>query len=195
MSQDTTNTMALGRYMTEGNTAVRAFSREDLPAFRRWWDNFEVTRYMESGWRPSSEAIAQSLLDVVERDQRAVVFAVENAATRQLIGTCGLYEIFWPGRRAEFRIMLGEPSQFGKGHGTAATRLMLRYAFHRANMEVVHLGVNADNLGAIAAYEKAGFVREGLRRRFVFADGDYHDAVVMSVLRSEYLAASNGKVS
>ena len=29
-------------------------------------------------------------------------------------------------------------------------------------MEVIHLGVNASNLGAINSYEKLGFVREGV---------------------------------
>jgi RimJ/RimL family protein N-acetyltransferase len=176
-------------YMREGDTSLRAFRPTDIGAFRRWWDNFEVTRNMESGWRPSTEAIAGSMADVVEADERAIVFAVETGAGR-LIGSCGLYEIFWPGRRAEFRIMLGEPDVFGEGHGTRATRMVVEYAFKRANLEVVHLGVNADNVAAVKAYENAGFVREGLRRRFVFAAGEYHDAIVMSILRSEYLEHS-----
>lgn len=173
-------------YMRSGDTVLRAFCREDVVAFRGWWDNFEVTRFMESGWRPSTEVMANSLLELVENDERAIVFAVETADGR-LIGSCGLYEIFWPGRRAEFRIMLGEPDQLGKGHGSRATRMLVEYAFMRVNMEVVHLGVNADNVAAVRAYEKAGFVREGVRRRFVFAAGEYHDAIVMSILRDEYL--------
>lgn len=173
-------------YMRRGDTSLRAFRRADIGAFRRWWDNFEVTRYMESGWRPSTKAIAGSIVNLIEADDRAIVFAVETSAGR-LIGSCGLYEIFWPGRRAEFRIMLGEPDALGHGHGTRATEMVVEYAFLRANMEVVHLGVNADNVAAVKAYEKAGFVREGVRRRFVFAAGEYHDAVVMSILRQEYL--------
>ncbi|MBT3401560.1 MAG: GNAT family N-acetyltransferase [Rhodospirillaceae bacterium] len=173
-------------YMKSGDTSLRAFRPTDIGAFRRWWDNFEVTQNMESGWRPSTEAIAGSMTDLVEADDRAIVFAVEAGAGR-LIGSCGLYEIFWPGRRAEFRIMLGEPDVFGEGHGTRATRMVVEYAFKRANMEVVHLGVNADNVAAVKAYENAGFVREGVRRRFVFAAGEYHDAIVMSILRDEYL--------
>ena len=176
-------------YMQSGDTVLRAFRRSDIDAFRCWWDNFEVTRYMESGWRPSTEAIAGSIVDLVESDDRAIVFAVETDAG-DLIGSCGLYEIFWPGRRAEFRIMIGEPEALGQGHGTRATRMVVDYAFLRANMEVVHLGVNADNVAAVRAYENAGFVREGVRRRFVYAAGTYHDAVVMSILRDEYLAVN-----
>jgi [ribosomal protein S5]-alanine N-acetyltransferase len=176
-------------YMSSGDTSLRAFREGDIEAFRRWWDNVEVTRYMESGWRPSTEAIAGSIAKLVEADERAIVFAVETGAG-ELIGSCGLYEIFWPGRRAEFRIMLGEPDAFGAGHGTRATRMVVEYAFKRANMEVVHLGVNADNVAAVKAYENAGFVREGVRRRFVFAAGEYHDAIVMSILRDEYLERS-----
>lgn len=173
-------------YMKSGDTILRAFRREDVVAFRRWWDNFEVTRYMESGWRPSTVVLESSFLEFLENDDRVIAFAVETAEGR-LIGSCGLYEIFWPGRRAEFRIMLGEPEIFGKGHGSRATRMLVEYAFMRANMEVVHLGVNADNVAAVRAYEKAGFVHEGVRRHFVYAAGEYHDAIVMSILRDEYL--------
>lgn len=184
--ESSTKTDLAGVYMRSGETALRAFRRDDIGAFRRWWDTAEITRYMESGWRPSTEAIAGSIVDLVESDPRAIVFAIEDAAGR-LIGSCGLYEIFWPGRRAEFRIMLGETDALGAGHGTRATRMVVEYAFMRANMEVVHLGVNADNSAAVKAYENAGFVREGVRRRFVFANGEYHDAIVMSILRDEYL--------
>jgi RimJ/RimL family protein N-acetyltransferase len=176
-------------YMRSGETVLRAFRADDISAFRRWWDNFEVTRYMESGWRPSTEAIASSVVQLVESDDRTIIFAVEDGEGR-LIGSCGLYEIFWPGRRAEFRIMLGEPDALGRGHGSRATRMVVEYAFVRANMEVLHLGVNADNVAAVRAYENAGFVREGLRRRFVYAAGEYHDAIVMSILRDEYFAGA-----
>jgi len=172
-------------YMASGDTCLRAFCVDDLAAYRRWWDNFEVTRYMESGWRPSTDAIAAAFLDTAVHSDRAIVFAVVAPGGR-LIGCCGLYEIFWPGRRAELRMMLGEPDEFGKGHGTRATRMLIEYAFVRANLEVVHLGVNADNVAAIRTYEKAGFVAEGRRRRFVYAAGSYHDAVVMSILRDDF---------
>ena len=174
-------------YLEGEKIALRGLTRADLEHVRRWWDNAEATRYMETGSRPGTETALEAFYKLATDTPNAVVFVIVDRATQKPIGSSGLYEIFWPGRRAEFRIMIGESSAFDKGLGTEATRLTVDYAFIRLNMEVVHLGVNSDNLRAVRAYEKAGFVREGLRRKFVYARGTYHDAVVMSILREEYL--------
>ena len=42
--------------------------------------------------------------------------------------------------------------------------------------------VYAINPRAIAAYERVGFVREGVLRDALRWDGEYHDAIVMSLL-------------
>ena len=176
-------------YITGERVYLRGLRREDMDLVGRWWDNPDATRYMESGWRPATESLLEAIYESSTQTNDTIVMVVVERGTDRAIGTCGLYQIFWPGRRAEFRIFLGEPDVFDKGYGTEATRLMLEYGFQRLNMEVIHLGVNATNTRAVRAYEKAGFVHEGVRRRFVYCDGLYHDAVVMSVLRSEFDAA------
>ena len=50
----------------------------------------------------------------------------------------------------------------------------------------IWLGVNAANERAVRAYEKAGFVKEGLLRQEQFRNGRYDDVVRMAVLRDEY---------
>lgn len=177
-----------GAYLKGRQVNLRGLRREDLEHVRRWWDNAEATQYMETGARPATEPMLESFYKTATENPNLVVFVVEEAKTGRPIGTSGLYEIFWPGRRAEFRILIGDPSAFDKGYGTEATRMTVEYGFLRLNMEVIHLGVNASNARAVRAYEKAGFVQEGLRRKFVYARGAYHDAVVMSILREEYLA-------
>jgi RimJ/RimL family protein N-acetyltransferase len=177
-----------GTFLRGQRVNLRGLRRDDMEHVRRWWDNAEATQYMETGARPATEPMLEAFYKSATENPNVVVFVVEDADTGQPIGTSGLFEIFWPGRRAEFRILIGEPSTFDKGYGTEATRMTVAYGFSRLNMEVIHLGVNASNARAVRAYEKAGFVKEGLRRKFVFARGVYHDAVVMSILREEYLA-------
>lgn len=79
-----------------------------------------------------------------------------------------------------FRISLG-PAARGRGLGTEATRLVVGYAFglglHRVELEVY-----AFNPRALAVYEKAGFVREGVRRDALRWDGEWVDAIMMAVL-------------
>jgi RimJ/RimL family protein N-acetyltransferase len=84
-----------------------------------------------------------------------------------------------------FRISLG-PAARGRGLGTEATRLALRHAFETVGLHRVELEVYAFNPRARAVYEKVGFVREGVRRDALRWDGEWVDAVTMSVLATEW---------
>lgn len=48
------------------------------------------------------------------------------------------------------------------------------------------LTVSEPNIGGIRAYEKAGFKFEGRLRQACFREGNYHDKIMMSLLRDEW---------
>ncbi|MCA3219622.1 MAG: GNAT family N-acetyltransferase [Burkholderiales bacterium] len=50
----------------------------------------------------------------------------------------------------------------------------------------IELEARADNVAAIALYEKLGFQHEALKRRAMRFDGAYFDAVQMSLLRPDF---------
>jgi RimJ/RimL family protein N-acetyltransferase len=55
--------------------------------------------------------------------------------------------------------------------------------------------VLADDARAVGAYRKAGFREEGRLRQAALVAGDFHDELVMSVLRAEHSVATPlGKV-
>jgi RimJ/RimL family protein N-acetyltransferase len=89
-------------------------------------------------------------------------------------------------RTAEFRIFLGNKAYWTRGIGTECTKLMVVYGFEKLNLNRIWLGVNADNIGGVRAYEKAGFIKEGILRQEQYRNFRYYDVVRMSVLRSEY---------
>ncbi len=177
-------------FLTGDKVGLRPMSREDLPLCQNWYNNPDVTRYLEMGWRPSSPADLEAVYKEATEDKNAVVAVVCDKETGKAIGTVGLYLILWPGRRAQFRILLGEPELFGNGFGTEATKLIVDYGFKRLNLATIYLGVNAENAGAVKAYKKAGFVEEGRQRQFIYNNGRFYDCLMMSILRQDYLKES-----
>ena len=102
------------------------------------------------------------------------------------IGSVYLRDVDKVHQKAEFGIFLGNENARGKGYGTEATRLILKFAFETMGLNRIVLRVFAENERAIRCYEKAGFSREGVFRQDVIIDGNFYDILFMSILRSEW---------
>jgi len=77
------------------------------------------------------------------------------------------------------------PEARGRGFGTQAQRLIVRYLFAHTQVNRIQAGTEITNIAEQRALEKAGFSKEGVLRGFGFRDGRWHDGVLYSVLRHE----------
>ncbi|MDA1280644.1 MAG: GNAT family protein [Chloroflexi bacterium] len=102
------------------------------------------------------------------------------------IGTISLHDISEPNQRATLAMGIMRAEDMNKGYGTQAIKLLLAHAFGTMNLHRVDLRVLARNKRAIRAYEKCGFVREGVERDSAFIDGSWYDDVIMSILNHEF---------
>lgn len=102
------------------------------------------------------------------------------------VGSIYLRDINLQHRKAEFGIFIGEKSACGKGIGTQAAKLLLKYAFENMHLNKIFLRVFADNIGAIKSYEKVGFVEEGIFREDVLINEKPKDVVFMGIVRREW---------
>jgi len=90
-----------------------------------------------------------------------------------------------PNRSASLRIGLA-PTARDQGLGAEALRLVLAHAFDPLGLHRVSLEVYAFNERAIHVYEKVGFRHEGRMRDALWWDGAPHDALLMSILTTEW---------
>jgi [ribosomal protein S5]-alanine N-acetyltransferase len=104
----------------------------------------------------------------------------------RLIGTVRLHAISWPDRNARLAIGIFDRRFWSHGYGTEAMRLLLRHAFEDLRLHRIDLRVLEYNTRAIRAYEKCGFVREGIERESALVDGCWYSDVIMSILEYEY---------
>ncbi len=174
-------------FLTGDKVGLRAMRREDLPTYQNWLNDKVVTEYLEMGWGPYSEVDLEATYQETLDNKKAMVFVICDLKTGKPIGTAGLYLIHWPGRRAQYRILIGDRNYLGKGIGTAVNKMIVKHGFERMNLNTIYLGVNAENIGAFKSYENAGFIKDGVHREFVYNNGRYYDSIAMSILRSDYL--------
>jgi RimJ/RimL family protein N-acetyltransferase len=94
--------------------------------------------------------------------------------------------VLWTHGESFVGIGLGEREHWGKGYGTDAMRVILKYAFSELNLYRVSLNVFDYNPRAKRSYEKVGFKEEGRCREFLLRDGKRYDLIFMGILRSEW---------
>lgn len=169
---------------------LRAVRRDDVEVVMGW-------EHEPATWRLASDApyvpktVADALKDydagtAMRADAKNVPFVVE--VDGEPVGTVSLWGIDLHNRRAHLGITMG-PQARGKGYGTDAIRVLLRYAFLDRGLNRVQLETLASNEQALSAYRRAGFVQEGIAREDNWIEGRFVDQVVMSVLAAEWAAA------
>jgi RimJ/RimL family protein N-acetyltransferase len=110
--------------------------------------------------------------------------AVEDRATGLCVGEAVLNDWNPDNRSCGFRILLAATAR-GRGLGTEATGLITSYGLDELGLHRIQLEVYAFNPGARRTYEKVGFVAEGVLRDALLWDGEWVDAVVMSMLETD----------
>jgi len=164
---------------------LRSFLQEDITHYKAWLDDARVSKYMEMGYRPSNDFNSEEVYKEANYSKNDIVMIIENKKNKP-IGVVGLYCINWIIKKTEFRILIGDIDYYSQGYGTEATKLIIDYGFNRLNLETIYLGVNEENIAAYKTYLKAGFIKEGIRRNFVYNNGKYYNSIMMSILRQEY---------
>jgi RimJ/RimL family protein N-acetyltransferase len=164
--------------------------REDIPTYTRWFQDYEVQRFIAPGVLvPYGDDAETAWFESVVKDTENYHFGIRTLADDRLIGNCSLFAIELKNRSATLGIVIGEKDFWNRGYGSDATRVILSFGFQELNLNRIQLEVYDYNVRAIRAYEKAGFVREGIRRQALFREGEYHDIHLMAILRDEWRAA------
>ena len=173
-------------FLEGGKVYLRSLERADLQLMAEWLNDADVTRLLFMGLFPSSPEMLTAQWERERSNPEEVTFAVCDKQSSAFVGTTGLYRIHWVMRTGEFRVFLGDKRVWNRGIGTECVKLMVIYGFEKLNLNKVWLGVNAENAGGVRAYQKAGFVHEGVLRQEQYRNFRYYDAIRMSLLRSEY---------
>ncbi len=163
--------------------------------YSRWHRDSEYTRLLDSGISfTHSKKAAKEWIEkyLAKEDPSIFAWIIQTLEGDQIIGDIGL-EVMWNHREAFVGLGIGERENWGKGYGTDAMRIILRYAFEELDLARVSLDVFEYNPRGIHSYEKAGFTYEGRMRGFLNRDGRRWDMIFMGILREEWIKRQQEK--
>ena len=170
---------------------LRAVEQSDLDIFCRWINDPEITENLLLVYPMSQVEEARWYENMLQQPPSNHVMVIDIQTEKQpdswqAIGNCGFINFDWRNRSAEIGIMIGEKQFWDQGYGTDATLVLLKHGFETLNLHRIWLQVYSKNKRGIRAYEKAGFVHEGIYRQAHYQHGRYYDVHLMSVLRNEW---------
>jgi RimJ/RimL family protein N-acetyltransferase len=167
--------------LTGKDTCLSAFEGADSEQLFAWINTPELVR-LNAPFKPVHAASHAEWFAALGRDPSRIAFAIRSMPKRRLLGMVQLIEIHPVHRNAEMIIRIGAAADQGKGHGSAALRLLLDFAWRDLNLHRVAARAFATNKRAIAAYKKSGFVHEGTAREAAFIDGSWTDMVLFGAV-------------
>ncbi len=116
-------------------------------------------------------------------DQRRAFFILTR--DQRVIGRIGLFALDWTRRDGELGIVIGEPSEWGKGYGSRAVALLLRHLFETTPLERVYLFTYPENIRAQRCFASCGFRTLGATQRFLPELGE-RAGIEMEITRREF---------
>lgn len=158
---------------------LRCMAESDTDAIISWRNRDFVRRnfiYQALFTRESHE----NWIETMVKTKRVVQFIITEKSNNRDIGSVYLRDIDYENSKAEYGIFIGEEDALGRGFGTEAAKLMLKYAFEKLSLHKIMLRVFADNTRAVQSYINAGFVQEGYFKEEVKINGVYKDIIFMA---------------
>ncbi|UOQ49767.1 GNAT family N-acetyltransferase [Gracilibacillus caseinilyticus] len=175
---------------------LRFFERSDFQQLINW---IETPEFLLQWGGPNfsfpltEQQLENYLKDANTDNSPVLVYSVIEEETGYIIGHISLGNIDKNNKSARIgKVLVGDKNVRGKGIGLRMMKEILKVAFDELNLHRVSLGVFDFNASAIACYEKAGFLKEGLLRDSRKIGDGYWSLWEMSILENEWKEINKG---
>ena len=167
---------------------LKPLSKENITPFFNWLKDEEVIKYSLSAFQKfMDEGDIEKWFSTLLSNTLDLTLGIFLLSDGSLIGYAGICTISATNKSGEYFIFIGDKNHWGKGIGAKVTREVIKYGFEKLNLHRIMLTVSEPNIGGVRAYEKAGFKMEGRLRQACYRDGAYHDKIIMSMLKGEFI--------
>jgi RimJ/RimL family protein N-acetyltransferase len=156
---------------------------EDVPAMITWFEDMEVTRFLELRHPPGIEA-EKEWLEKTARDPNEIVWVIEHGG--RAVGSTGIHRIDWKHGSGTTGTVIGDRRSWGKGLGREVMQLRAEYAFTQLPMRKLKSAYMDGNEASARAQAACGYKQVGRYQLERFVDGRWVDMILTELMRDDW---------
>lgn len=166
---------------------LRAMELEDLEMLRQTLNDPEIEKMVAGYSYPVSRVMQLDWFQQNPNDKNNLRLIIETD-TDGAMGLVNLVNIDWKNRSAVHGIKIANQNFRSKGIGTDAVMAMMKYAFEELQLHRLESSIIEYNEPSQKLYiEKCGWTVEGIKRKSSFKQNEYHNELMIGILRDEYI--------
>lgn len=137
--------------------------------------SFPISKIQQQNWFESNINTANNLRFIIETQEDGAV------------GFANIVNIDWKNRTAFHGIKIASKKFRSRGIGTDTVMSVMKYAFEELQLNRLDGTIIKYNEASRKLYcDKCGWQVEGIRRHAVFKTNEYHDELMVGILKEEY---------
>jgi len=174
--------------LTGKQVVLRTLTEADCAgAYPKWFGDAEVCRYRSEGPAPYSTQEAIAYVQRVRASSSELVLAILRKTDNRHLGNISLQQIDPVHRTAEFAILIGEKTAWGRGVGKEASRLLFDYGFCVMELNRIYCGVAQNNQPMRRLAQHLGMREESKRRQALTKENQRWDVVDYGIFKDQFL--------
>lgn len=156
---------------------------DDIATMLTWFEDIEVTRFLELRFPPSVEA-EKEWLDKTARDPDEIFWVIEHEG--RAVGSTGIHRIEWKHGSGTTGTVIGDKTVWGKGLARELMQLRADYAFMQLPLRKLKSAYIDGNEASGRAQAACGYREVGRYRSERFVDGEWRDMVATELMREDW---------
>jgi len=180
--------------LLKGNVCnLRPLRGEDEPILEKWLSDPELT-IMSRGSMTAVSHPKEVLKKMMSSSPDSIWFAIDLISESTIVGAASIFGIDWYNRCARMGFIIGDEQYRGRGIGTDARHLVLRYVFDELNLNRIWGGYVITNAASRRFGEKAGAKVAGVLKSELFFHGKYWDIEPHVTSRESWLRSISAEM-
>ena len=166
---------------------LRPLGPDDVTeSYVRWLNDPETVRFTEARHVTHTLESVRAYVAACAAKGNDHLLGIFELAGGRHVGNIKIGPVNPHHQSASVGLIIGEKARWGRGYATEAIALAARYSFTALGLHKLTAGVIEGNEGSLRAFEKNGFLVEGVRRRQNFCEGRFRDETMLGLLAEEW---------